>query len=79
MIVLIVIGMVAWFVLERTYLGRQIYAVGGNSEAARLAGIPVKRRTMLAYIFSGCCAGVVGVIVASHLTSGPRTAFQAGS
>ncbi|MFD5544332.1 ABC transporter permease [Streptomyces sp. NPDC127079] len=35
---------VAWFVLERTYVGRQIYAVGGNKEAARLAGIPTARR-----------------------------------
>ncbi len=69
-IVLIVIALIAWFVLERTYLGRQIYAVGGNAEAARLAGIPVKRRTVLAYMISGACAGAVGIIVASRLTSG---------
>jgi ribose transport system permease protein len=69
-IVLVVIAIIAWFVLERTYLGRQIYAVGGNQEAARLAGIPVKRRIRLAYVVSGACSGVVGVIVASHLTSG---------
>jgi ribose transport system permease protein len=69
-IVLVVVAIVAWFVLERTYLGRQIYAVGGNAEAARLAGIPVKLRIMLAYVISGACSGVVGMIVASHLTSG---------
>lgn len=69
-IVLVAIAIVAWFVLERTYLGRQVYAVGGNSEAARLAGIPVRRRIMLAYVISGACSAVVGVIVASHLTSG---------
>lgn len=69
-IVLVAIGIVAWFVLERTYLGRQVYAVGGNSEAARLAGIPVMRRIMLAYVISGACSAVVGIIVASHLTSG---------
>lgn len=69
-IVLIVIALLGWFVLERTYLGRQIYAVGGNAEAARLAGIPVKRRTMLVYVISGACSAVVGIIVASHLTSG---------
>lgn len=69
-IVMLVIGIAAWFVLERTYLGRQIYAVGGNAEAARLAGIPTKKRIMLAYVTSGACAAVVGIIVASHLTSG---------
>ncbi|HEX3617338.1 MAG TPA: ABC transporter permease [Solirubrobacteraceae bacterium] len=69
-IVLLVIAIVAWFVLERTYLGRQIYAVGGNTEAARLAGIPTKKRIMLAYVISGSCASVAGIIVASHLTSG---------
>ena len=69
-IVLAVIAIIAWFVLERTYLGRQIYAVGGNTEAARLAGIPVKRRIMLVYMISGACSAVVGMIVASHLTSG---------
>ena len=69
-IVLLVIAIVAWFVLERTYIGRQIYAVGGNTEAARLAGIPTNRRILLVYMISGACAGVVGIIVASHLTSG---------
>jgi ribose transport system permease protein len=69
-IVLVVIALLAWFFLERTYAGRQVYAVGGNREAARLAGIPTDRRIVLAYVVSGACAGVVGIIVASHLTSG---------
>ena len=69
-IILIVIAVLAWFLLERTYIGRQVYAVGGNREAARLAGIPTDRRIVLAYVVSGACSGVVGIIVASHLTSG---------
>lgn len=69
-LVLVAIAIAAWFVLERTYLGRQIYAVGGNREAARLAGIPVRRRITLVYMISSACAGVAGIIVASHLTSG---------
>jgi ribose transport system permease protein len=65
-----VIAVLAWFFLERTYIGRQVYAVGGNREAARLAGIPTNRRIVLAYVVSGACAGVVGIIFASQLTSG---------
>jgi len=69
-VIFVVIALVAWFFLERTYIGRQIYAIGGNREAARLAGIPTNRRILLAYVVSGSCAAVVGLIVASHLTSG---------
>jgi ribose transport system permease protein len=58
---------IAWFVLERTYVGRQIYAVGGNREAARLAGIPVARRVTSAYVASAVLAGVVGVLVIGRM------------
>lgn len=60
-------AIVAWFVLERTYVGRETYAVGGNAEAARLAGIPVARRTVSAYVASGVLAGVVGVLVIGRM------------
>jgi len=69
-IVFVVIAAVAWIVLERTYVGREVYAVGGNREAARLAGIRIDRRVVLAYVVSGACAAVVGIIEASRLTSG---------
>ena len=69
-VIFAVIAVGAWFFLERTYLGRQVYAVGGNREAARLAGIATNRRIVLAYVVSGSCAGVVGIIFASQLTSG---------
>jgi len=58
---------ITWFVLERTYLGRQIYAVGGNREAARLAGIPTARRIVSTYVVSGLLAGVVGVLVIGRM------------
>ena len=64
------IAVLAWFFLERTYFGRQVYAVGGSKEAARLAGIPTDRRIFLAYIVSGTCAAAVGLIEASRFTSG---------
>ncbi len=69
-IIFLVIAIAAWVFLERTYIGRELYAVGGNAEAARLAGIPINRRIVLAYVVSGACAGVVGLIEASRLTSG---------
>jgi len=55
-------ALIAWFVLERTYVGRQIYAVGGNREAARLAGIPVRRRVVSTYVASALLAGIVGML-----------------
>jgi ribose transport system permease protein len=58
---------IAWFVLERTYVGRQIYAVGGNVEAARLAGIPTGRRITATYVSSSLLAGVVGVLVIGRM------------
>jgi ribose transport system permease protein len=58
---------IAWFALERTYVGRQVYAVGGNREAARLAGIPVGRRITQTYVASSLLAGVVGVLVIGRM------------
>jgi ribose transport system permease protein len=58
---------IAWFMLERTYMGRQVYAVGGNREAARLAGIPVGRRITQSYMASSLLAGVVGVLVIGRM------------
>ncbi|HTJ71009.1 MAG TPA: ABC transporter permease [Actinospica sp.] len=61
------VAVAAWFVLERTYVGRQIYAVGGNAEAARLAGIPVKRRITSTYVTSSVLAGVAGMLIIGRL------------
>jgi ribose transport system permease protein len=59
--------LIAWFALERTYIGRQVYAVGGNKEAARLAGIPVGRRITTTYVASALLAGVVGILVIGRM------------
>jgi ribose transport system permease protein len=61
------VALIAWFALERTYIGRQIYAVGGNKEAARLAGIPVARRITTTYVASALLAGVVGILVIGRM------------
>ena len=63
--------------MTRTTGGRHIYAVGGNPEAARLSGIRTKRTLLFAYVVSGLCAGLGGVITASQLNAGSPTYGQA--
>jgi D-xylose transport system permease protein len=63
--------------LTRTRFGRYIYAIGGNAEAARRAGINLKRIKILAFALSGMFAGVTGILYASYLGS-ISTDFQGG-
>ena len=63
----------AHIVMSQTALGRYIYAVGGNAEAARLSGVPVKRIVIFVYALCGALAGLGGVIMASQLRSGSPT------
>ncbi|MCG5439951.1 MULTISPECIES: ABC transporter permease [Micromonospora] len=58
-----------WVVLNRTTFGRRTIAVGGNPEAARLAGINVRRHTMLLYALSGLCCGIAAIMLTSQATS----------
>lgn len=69
-VLMLVLYAVASVVMNRMKLGRRLYAVGGNSEAARLSGVAVTRVIMIAYITSGLLAGLGGVITASQLKSG---------
>jgi ribose transport system permease protein len=59
---LLVIAFVLWFVLEQTHVGRYLFAVGGNPEAARLSGVPTDRLVWGSLATSGAIAGVAGVI-----------------
>jgi ribose transport system permease protein len=63
----------AWVLMERTTFGRYLYAVGGNAEAARLAGIRVKSVLVAAYALCALLAGLGGIIMASQLKSGAPT------
>jgi ribose transport system permease protein len=58
-----------WVLLNRTTFGRRTVAVGGNPEAARLAGINVKRHTLLLYVLSGLCCGIAAIMLTSQATS----------
>ena len=66
---MIVLLIVFQILLHSTRLGRDIYAVGGNREAARLAGINTRRITVLAYAISGFCAGVAALLLIARLTT----------
>jgi ribose transport system permease protein len=61
--IMVVVVIIAAFVLRRTVFGRQVLAVGGNEEAARLSGVPVQRVKLIVYAVSGFCSGIAGLIV----------------
>jgi ribose transport system permease protein len=58
-----------WVLLNRTTFGRRTVAVGGNPEAARLAGINIRRHTLLLYVLSGLCCGIAAIMLTSQATS----------
>lgn len=64
------VAIVLWVVLNRTVLGRNIQAVGGNAEAARLAGVNVNRVTSMAFVIAGICASITGILLAAVVGSG---------
>ncbi|GAA2882839.1 ABC transporter permease [Streptosporangium fragile] len=68
-----VVVVLGWVLLNRTTFGRRTYAVGGNPEAARLAGIDVRRHTMLLYALSGLCCGIAAVLIMARTTTGSST------
>jgi ribose transport system permease protein len=70
LLICIGLALVMYYLLRFSYIGRQIYAVGGNMEAARLSGIAVDRRVILCYIISAVCAALVGIIQTARLTMG---------
>jgi ribose transport system permease protein len=63
----------AHVVMTRMTLGRYVYAVGGNAEAARLSGVPVRRVLLLVYALCAALAGLGGIVMASRLRSGAPT------
>ena len=66
--------LVFWsFVASRLRFGRHVYAVGGNAEAARRAGINVDRVRIMVFMISGFMAGVGGIMLASRLARSPPT------
>lgn len=67
------VAVVGWVVLNRTTYGRRTLALGGNPEAARLAGVNTRLHTVSLYALSGLCAGIGAIMIASQTTSGSST------
>ncbi|MBA2545669.1 MAG: ABC transporter permease [Solirubrobacterales bacterium] len=64
--VLFAVTLVSWFVLSYTAVGRRLYAVGGNTEAARLSGIDINRYKIAPFVLNGFAAAVVGILYAGR-------------
>jgi ribose transport system permease protein len=67
---MIVVVAIASVLLTRTRFGRYVFALGGNEEAARLAGIPTARIKTIVYMISGMCAAIVGFLYMARFSSG---------
>ncbi|GAA1211904.1 ribose transport system permease protein [Prauserella alba] len=72
-IIFAVVAVAGWILLNRTTFGRRTLAVGGNPEAARLAGINVKRHTTLLYVLVGVACGLAAVMLLARTTAGTST------
>ncbi|MEU1201041.1 substrate-binding domain-containing protein [Streptomyces sp. NPDC005813] len=75
-LVMVVMGLITAVILGRTYIGRSMYAIGGNEEAARLSGLRVKKQKLAIYALSGLFAAAAGIVLASRLSSAQPQAAQ---
>ena len=69
-IIMLVLALVIWFFLEFTRWGRVMYAIGSNELASRLAGAPVSRYKIAAYMISGVSASIGGILLAARVGRG---------
>ncbi|QPC94446.1 ABC transporter permease [Mesorhizobium sp. INR15] len=69
-----VIFLLAWIALRFTVLGRFIYAVGANEKAVRLSGVRSERLKLFAFVLTGLCVGIAGMILSSLMNAGQPTA-----
>jgi len=75
-IIFALVTVAGWFLLNRTTFGRRTFAVGGNPEAARLAGIKVQRHTVYLYALLGLTCGIAAVMLMSRTSTGSSTHGQ---
>lgn len=73
-VILFIVLFITAFIMNKTKMGRHIYAVGGNTQAAEFSGINVARVKFFVHAFSGVMAGLAGIVLASRMYSGQPTA-----
>jgi len=73
-LILLAVAALSWILLAHMRIGRYIYAVGGNENAARASGLHVRAVKMTAYTLCGALAGLAGVVLASRITTGQPNA-----
>ena len=74
-IVMIILGT---YILQKTRFGRNVYAIGGNEQSARLMGLPVDKTKMMVYAFNGFCSALAGIAYSLYVKSGWNLALQGG-
>jgi len=72
-IILLLVAIIAFILLRKSLFGRHILAIGGNAEAAKIAGIKVRRDTLMVYVISGIISSIAAVLMASRIGSGLPT------
>nr|WP_296093657.1 ABC transporter permease [uncultured Dorea sp.] len=73
-VILIIVLIITAIIMNRTKMGRHMYAVGGNQQAAEFSGIKVEKVKFFVHAFSGLMAGLAGIVLASRMYSGQPTA-----
>jgi ribose/xylose/arabinose/galactoside ABC-type transport system permease subunit len=73
LVIAVVLGIAAQFLLTRTVFGRHVYAIGTNRKAAQISGVPSSRIIILVYMLSGVCAAVGGILYSARLEAGRPT------
>lgn len=74
--IMAIVCVIAIIILNFTTYGRHVYAFGGNRHAAKLSGVRIKSVEMIVYVISALCAAIVGIILASRISSGQPTAGE---
>lgn len=77
-VMFIVMILLGTYILQKTRFGRNVYAIGGNEQSARLMGLPVDRTKMMVYGFNGLCSALAGIAYALYVKSGWNLALQGG-